>query len=169
MRTSRSLKNRQRTQHCTSLKRELALPSTGSWLPSRLSSTWRWTKRIECIFSNYMEIEVYAKKSGDILSEKRESGMALKSVSLRPKAVLLTPMLYVDVLCVKWRVYHRQSNMMNCYGKRIGLGPKEHWHFQKCGPLLLIPQQLNTKDDYENTSPPIVGPRIGNIYLFIMM
>ena len=26
-------------QHFTSLKRELALPSTGSWLPSRLSST----------------------------------------------------------------------------------------------------------------------------------
>ena len=31
-------------------------------------------------------------KNRDILSEKRESGMALKSVSLRPKAVLLTPM-----------------------------------------------------------------------------
>ena len=31
-------------------------------------------------------------KKRDILSEKRESGMALKSVSLRPKAVLLTPM-----------------------------------------------------------------------------
>ena len=30
--------NRRNTQHFTSLKRELALPSTGSWLPSRLSS-----------------------------------------------------------------------------------------------------------------------------------
>ena len=36
---SRSLTNRQNTQHFTSLKRELALLSTGSWLPSRLSST----------------------------------------------------------------------------------------------------------------------------------
>ena len=36
---SRSLTNRQNTQHFTSLKRELALPSTGSWLLSRLSST----------------------------------------------------------------------------------------------------------------------------------
>ena len=32
-------------------------------------------------------------KKRDILSEKRESGTALKSVSLRPKAVMLTPML----------------------------------------------------------------------------
>ena len=36
---SRSLTNRQNTQHFTSLKRELALPSTGSWLSSRLSSS----------------------------------------------------------------------------------------------------------------------------------
>ena len=48
---SRSLTNRQNTQHFTSLKRVLALPSTGSWLPSRLSSTWRWKELIECIFS----------------------------------------------------------------------------------------------------------------------
>ena len=32
-------------------------------------------------------------KKRDILSEKRVSGMALKSVILRPKAVLLTPMI----------------------------------------------------------------------------
>ena len=36
---SRSLTNGQNTQPFTSLKRELALPSTGSWLPSRRSST----------------------------------------------------------------------------------------------------------------------------------
>ena len=35
---NRSLTNRQNTQHLTSLKSELALPNTGSWLPSRLSS-----------------------------------------------------------------------------------------------------------------------------------
>ena len=35
---------------------------------------------------------VIRKKKRDILGEKRESGMALKTVSLRPKAVLLTPM-----------------------------------------------------------------------------
>ena len=57
---SRSLTNRQNTQHFTSLKREFALPSTVSWLPSRLSSTWRWKDRIECIFSN----SKYAKKAG---------------------------------------------------------------------------------------------------------
>ena len=33
----------------------------------------------------------------DILREKRESGMALKSVSLRPKAVVLTPMNYIGL------------------------------------------------------------------------
>ena len=36
---SRSLTNMQNTQHFKSLKRELALPSTGIWLPNRLSST----------------------------------------------------------------------------------------------------------------------------------
>ena len=45
---------------------------------------------LERIFSDTK----YAKKR-DILSKKRESGMALKSVSLRPKAVLLTPMIIV--------------------------------------------------------------------------
>ena len=57
---SHSLTNRQNTLHFTSFKRDLALPSTGSWLPSRLSSTWRWKERIECIFSN----SKYAKKAG---------------------------------------------------------------------------------------------------------
>ena len=44
---------------------------------------------LERIFSN----SKYAKKKRDILSEKRESGKALKNVSLRPKAVMLTPMI----------------------------------------------------------------------------
>ena len=57
---SRSLTNRQNTEHFTSLKREFALPSTWSWLPSRLSPTWRRKERIECIFSN----SKYAKKAG---------------------------------------------------------------------------------------------------------
>ena len=57
---SHSLTNRQNTLHFTSFKSDLALPSTGSWLPSRLSSTWRWKERIECIFSN----SKYAKKAG---------------------------------------------------------------------------------------------------------
>ena len=35
----RNLTNRQNTQHITSLKRELAFPSTGSWLQSRLHLT----------------------------------------------------------------------------------------------------------------------------------
>ena len=33
-------------------------------------------------------------KKRDILSENQESGIALKSVSLRPKAVMLTPMKF---------------------------------------------------------------------------
>ena len=40
---------------------------------------------------HFFQLEIRQKKR-DILSEKRESGMALKSASLRPKAVLLTPM-----------------------------------------------------------------------------
>ena len=39
VRTKSQLNSKQNTQHFRSLKRELALPSTGSWLPSRLSST----------------------------------------------------------------------------------------------------------------------------------
>ena len=55
---------------------EFALPSTGSWLPSILIST----------------NSKFAHKKGDILSEKLESGMALKSVSLRTKEIMLTHM-----------------------------------------------------------------------------
>ena len=40
---------------------------------------------------HFFQIEIRQKKR-DILSGKRESGMVLKSVSLRPKAVVLTPM-----------------------------------------------------------------------------
>ena len=46
------------------LQSELALPSTGSWLPSRQSSTWRWAERI---FSTRNTPQ----KKRDILSEKR--------------------------------------------------------------------------------------------------
>ena len=38
----------------------------------------------------------YATKKQDILSEKQEIGMGLKSVSLRPKAVMFTPMLFAS-------------------------------------------------------------------------
>ena len=46
------------------MQSELALPSTGSWLPIRPSSNWRWEERI---LSN----SKYAKKR-DISSEKRD-------------------------------------------------------------------------------------------------
>ena len=92
---SRSLTNRQNTQHFTSLKRESALPSTGSWLPSRLSSTWRWKERTECIFSN----SKYAKKKRDILSEKQESGIALKKREFTPESGTVDT--YMDVFCWK--------------------------------------------------------------------
>ena len=59
---SRSFTNMQNTQHFTNLQSELALPSTGSWLPSRLSSTWPWADHIERIVSN----SKYAKKRGII-------------------------------------------------------------------------------------------------------
>ena len=53
----------------------------GSWLPSRLSSTWRWTERIERIFSSQKSA-----KKPDILSEKQESGMALKKLEFTPES-----------------------------------------------------------------------------------
>ena len=40
---------------------ELALPSTGSWLPSRLSSTWRWAERIDR--AHFFQLEI-RKKAG---------------------------------------------------------------------------------------------------------
>ena len=55
-----ALINKQNTQHFAILQCELAFPSIGSWLPSRLSSTWRWKNRIWHIFSN----SKYAKKAG---------------------------------------------------------------------------------------------------------
>ena len=60
---------------------ELALPSTGSWLPSRLSSTWCWKERTGCIFSTRN-----TPKKRDILSEKRESGMAVKKREFTPES-----------------------------------------------------------------------------------
>ena len=56
----RTLTNRSNTQHFTSLKRELALPSTRSWLPSGLSSTWR-CKRAHRVHFFQLEIR---KKAG---------------------------------------------------------------------------------------------------------
>ena len=43
-------------------------------------------------------------KKWDVLSKTWESGMALKSVSLRPKAVMLTPINY-NVLCLLRKSY----------------------------------------------------------------
>ena len=71
---------------------ELALQSTGSWRKSKLvaeSSEFHLTLRRERR-AHFSQLEI--RKKRDILSEKRESGMALKSLSLRPKAVMLTPM-----------------------------------------------------------------------------
>ena len=71
----------QNTQHFTILQSELALPSTGRWLPSRLSSTWRWKERIGRIFPSRN-----TPKKRDILSEKRESGMVLKKREFTPES-----------------------------------------------------------------------------------
>ena len=60
---------------------KLVLPSIGSWLPSRLSPIWRWAERIGCIVSH----SKYTKKR-DILSEERESGMALKKHEFTPES-----------------------------------------------------------------------------------
>ena len=57
---------------------ELALPSTASWLPSHVSSTWRWAERIFPTRNT--------QKKQDILSKKRESGMALKKREFTPKS-----------------------------------------------------------------------------------
>ena len=51
--------------------------------------------------AHFSQLEI-RKKKRDILSVKRESGMSLKSVSLRPKAVVLTPTaVYVTCECHK--------------------------------------------------------------------
>ena len=55
------------------------------------SSEFHLTLSRESHRANFFQLEI-GKKKRDILSEKRESGMALKSVNLRPKAVMLTPM-----------------------------------------------------------------------------
>ena len=60
---------------------------------SHLSSTWRWAERIRAQFFQ-LEIRNNNKKR-EILSERRESGMVLKSVSLYPKTVMLTHMSFV--------------------------------------------------------------------------
>ena len=58
----------QQTPNFTILQSEFALLSTGSWLRSRLISSWRWAeRRTDRIFSN----SKYAQK-------KRESMTALK-------------------------------------------------------------------------------------------
>ena len=80
---SRSLTNRQNTLHFTSFKSDLALPSTGSWLPSRLSSTFKTLKRAHRVHFFQLELR---KKKRDILSEKRESGMALKKREFTPES-----------------------------------------------------------------------------------
>ncbi len=77
---------------------DVPLPSTGSWLPSHLSSTWSWAERIERIFSN----SKYTQKSGTF---DVKSGMAVKSVCLRPKAVMLTPM---QIIKTKFALVQKQ-------------------------------------------------------------
>ena len=51
---------------------------------------------------HFFQLEILPKKR-DILSEKRESGMPLKRVSLRPKAVLLTPM---HIIVLKYTMHN---------------------------------------------------------------
>ena len=58
----------QNTHHFTSLKSELALPSTGSWLQSRLSSNWRWAERI---FSNSKSEKRDGAKKAWVYARKR--------------------------------------------------------------------------------------------------
>ena len=68
----------------TILQSELALPSTGtgSWLPSRLRLSEFHLTLKRAHFSS----SKYAKKKRDILSEKRESGMALKKREFTPES-----------------------------------------------------------------------------------
>ena len=57
---------------------ELDLPSTGSWLPSRLTSM---TPFIERIFPN-----LKSAKKRDMLGDKQESGMVLKKRVFTPES-----------------------------------------------------------------------------------
>ena len=53
--------------------------------------------------AHFFKLEI-RKKLRDILSEKWESGMALKSMSLHPKAVMLTPMPDLPRLSSSWSI-----------------------------------------------------------------
>ena len=89
MRTKSQL-NKQ-TKHTTIYKFEEGISFAEHWKLVAESSEFHLTlKRAHRVHFFQLEIR---KKKRDILREKRESGIALKkSVSLRPKAVLLTPM-----------------------------------------------------------------------------
>ena len=66
----------------------------------------------------------------DILREKRESGMALKSVNLRPKAVVLTPRPYAPELEKTSRhtsdIYFTTWTFCDTF-----YNVDEHFHFRK--------------------------------------
>ena len=80
---SRSLTNRQNTQHFTSLKREFALPSTGSCMVAESSEFHLTLKRAHIFYYSafFPTRNRPTPKKRDILSVKRESGMTQKSVS----------------------------------------------------------------------------------------
>ena len=80
VRIKSQLKNRQTTQYLTSLKRELSLPCTGSWLPSRVPLDAE-----KGAYSAFLSTRNTPKKRY-ILSEKRESGMALKKREFTPES-----------------------------------------------------------------------------------
>ena len=94
MRTKSQL-NKQ-AKHTTFYKFEEGISFAEHWKLVAESSEFHLTlKRAHRV--HFFQLEIRQKKR-DILSENRESGMALKSVSLRPKAVLLTPMHVCDFL-----------------------------------------------------------------------
>ena len=97
------------THHFTILQSELGLPSIGSWLPSGLSSTWRWAERRPYPRAHFFQLKI-CKKTG-LLCENRESGKALKSVSLCPKAVVLTPMTLLRSTTRSEAVYSPPFNL----------------------------------------------------------
>ena len=88
---SQHIRPNKQAKHTTFYTFEEGISFSEHWKLVAESSEFHLTlKRAHIV--HFFQLEIRQKKR-DILSENRESGIALKSVSLRPKAVLLTPML----------------------------------------------------------------------------
>ena len=86
--TAQTKSERQNTQHFYNFAERISFAK--HWKLVAESSEFHST--LNRAYRAHFSSSKYAKQKRDILSEKRKSGMVLKKNSLRPKAVVLTPM-----------------------------------------------------------------------------